>query len=356
MLTIKTDLDRGWVLPTFVLEQYHETFSFIQRHIVKECSWSQLEVAIRKRQTAFMQGFGTYVAILPQLCNQVVGGDTHRSLPITAAWNLCDLSSDIFDDLQDRDGKDHIWNQWEPDVAISVGLGLLFAAQRCLADKSIPAEARGEIGHRWADTGIFAAQAQSIHQRNPLTTKTYFEQLIAKSGTIFSTAAWAGAYVGGATVAELRAIQDYGLALGILIQIRDDCVDLASTQILSDLRRGVFTLPVLYGLQQSQHPRHSQLVSLCHTGTKLSEPQALTIVGILDEMQALPFSLAVAGTYMSKAVSALSCFDVDQSRYLREYAQYVFASIAPQIDPKILTNGVMDKQGGDHIVQRIGDT
>lgn len=317
------------MLPAFILEQYHEAFSFIHLHILKEISWKQLEAAILDRQDEFLTGLGIYAAVLPQLCSQLVDGDIRQCLPATAAWILSDLSSDIFDDVQDRDGKNRVWNQWQPHVAISVGLALLFAAQRCLAHIEIPRNAMAEISRRWADTGMLAAQAQSFCQSNPPTVKRYFEQLVAKSGTIFSTVAWTGAYIGVGTSTELAAIEEYGLNLGILIQLRDDCRDMSSQQVLGDLQQGEFTLPVLHGLQMKEHPLHSRLTSLCFSQERLSEQSSNTIIGILDEMQAFSFTLRVADAYRAKAVSALSVFDVEDARYLQEYAEHIFASIVP---------------------------
>ena len=317
------------MLPTFILEQYYEAFSFIHEHILKEISWKQLEAAIVDRQDEFLTGLGTYAAILPQLCSQLVGGDIRKCLPATAAWILSDLSSDIFDDVQDRDGKNRVWNQWQPHVAISVGLALLFAAQRCLAHVEKPHNAKAEISRRWADTGMLAAQAQSFCQSNPPTIKRYIEQLVTKSGTIFSTIAWTGAYIGAGASTELAAIEEYGLNLGILIQLRDDCRDMTSHQLLGDLQRGEFTLPVLHGLQQKQHTLHSRLTSLCFSQELLSEESSSTIIGILDEMQAFSFTLRVADVYRAKAVSALSGFDFGQARYLYEYAEHVYTSILP---------------------------
>ncbi|MFZ1815643.1 MAG: polyprenyl synthetase family protein [Rhizobiaceae bacterium] len=319
------------MLPAFILEQYHEAFTFIHLHILKEISWKQLEAAILDRQDEFLTGLGIYAAVLPQLCSQLVGGDLRQSLPATAAWILSDLSSDVFDDVQDRDGKDRVWNQWQPHVAISVGLALLFAAQRCLAHIETSHRAMAEISRRWADTGMLAAHAQSFCQSNPPTIKRYFEQLIAKSGTIFSTVAWTGAYIGAGASTELAAIEEYGLNLGILIQLRDDCRDMTSQQVLGDLQQGEFTLPVLHGLQMKEHPLHSRLTSLCFSQERLSEKTSSTIIGMLDEMQAFSFTLRVADAYRARAVSALSGFDLEEARYLREYAEHVFASIVPRL-------------------------
>lgn len=332
MLTPDTKTTQQIEVPSLIVEQYHAAVRYIQQEIVKESTWGRMDEALLEHRNSLVTGWGMYAAILPQLCTHLVGGDLEDALPATAAWILSDLSSDVFDDLQDQDGKNRVWNQWQPHTAISVGLALLFAAQRCLIQLKLPVNSMKQIISRWAETGILAAKAQATSPSDAQTVEGYFEQIIAKSGTIYSTVAWIGGHIGQGTEAQLNAIEEFGLALGILIQLRDDCRDLNPQQILGDLRRGVMTLPVLHGLQQKRHPRHSRLESLCCADRQLSEKMAGEIIEILDEMQVLSFVLNVARVYKSKAIAALSGFKPERSSFLQAYVEYVYTSIYPVTD------------------------
>lgn len=332
MMTPDTKSTQQIGVPLLILEQYHAALRYIQREIVMDSTWSLMDEALLEHRDSLVTGWGMYAAILPQLCTHLVGGDLEDALPATAAWILNDLSSDIFDDVQDQDGKDRVWNQWQPHTAISVGLALLFAAQRCLIQLELPVNSMKEVIRKWAETGILAAKAQATSTSDAQTVEGYFEQIIAKSGTIYSTVAWTGVHIGKGTVAERTAIEEFGLALGILIQLRDDCRDLNPQQVLGDLHRGVLTLPVLHGLQQKQHPLHSRLESLCFADRQLSEKMAAEIIEILDEMQVLSFVLNVARAYKSKAIAALSGFEPERSSFLQAYAEYVYTSIYPVTD------------------------
>ena len=67
----------------------------------------------------------------------------------------------------------------------------------------------------------------------------------------------AGQPLGGGVEARLRALEEYGLELGIAFQIVDDCLDLDGDERVvgkslgTDLAKGKITLPLLYLMQRS---------------------------------------------------------------------------------------------------------
>jgi heptaprenyl diphosphate synthase len=77
----------------------------------------------------------------------------------------------------------------------------------------------------------------------------------AKTASLFAFSAWVGAVAGGAGEAEAEALEEYGTALGMAFQISDDLLDLLAGPEEtgktpgSDLRQGVYTLPVIHALE-----------------------------------------------------------------------------------------------------------
>ena len=114
------------------------------------------------------------------------------------------------------------------------------------------------------------------------------------------------------------------MALGMLVQLRDDCFDLAPVQLTGDLAMGQFTLPVLYGLSQREHSLHEQLEELASRKHGLSHQESAELASILRKMGAYSFVVAMAKAYEQKALHALETFPESLVRPLQFYASYVF--------------------------------
>jgi heptaprenyl diphosphate synthase len=83
------------------------------------------------------------------------------------------------------------------------------------------------------------------------TRERYLAVIEAKTASLFAFSAWLGATAGGAAPDQAEDLRRYGLALGMAFQISDDILDLIASPERtgktpgSDLRQGVYTLPVI---------------------------------------------------------------------------------------------------------------
>lgn len=93
------------------------------------------------------------------------------------------------------------------------------------------------------------------------TEAQYFTVIAEKTASLYGAACRLGGYYSGPTQgtaaeAKLRALEEYGVELGIAFQIVDDCLDLDGEESLvgkslgTDLSKGKITLPLLYLLQR----------------------------------------------------------------------------------------------------------
>ncbi|MCA9928355.1 MAG: hypothetical protein KC419_07760, partial [Anaerolineales bacterium] len=95
-------------------------------------------------------------------------------------------------------------------------------------------------------------------------------------------------------------LYQFGLNLGMMEQIVDDCQD-----VLIDAQNSVWTLPMLYALAGAKK------VEDCRFHTLLSEPKATSqwgndVQSFLAEYDAINWSLKVAEVYRSQAMAALA--------------------------------------------------
>ncbi|MFO1078715.1 MAG: polyprenyl synthetase family protein [Planctomycetota bacterium] len=103
---------------------------------------------------------------------------------------------------------------------------------------------------------------QILHRFDGAWTEAqYFTVIAEKTASLYAAACrlgahYAGAGRGGSTEARLRALEEFGLELGIAFQIVDDCLDLDGDERVvgkslgTDLSKGKLTLPLLYLMQQ----------------------------------------------------------------------------------------------------------
>ncbi|MCP5096840.1 MAG: hypothetical protein GY943_14920 [Chloroflexi bacterium] len=302
-----------------------QTYDFIFKKVLLEWAWDDVLTAVSARQSVYQDTRAAYAHVLPILTSLAVGGQAESAIPLAAAWVLYDLASDIFDDLQDQDGKDWPWNHWQPAQGMNVGLGLIAAAEICLANVPAVGDVRTDILKSWAHTFARAVRGQA-EQEGIGSFAQYFSQTAAKSGLIYANVARAGARLTTDDSEVLKGIYDYGLALGMIIQLKDDYRDIQALNQISDLNTDAYTLPVVYALSQKEHPLYPKLQEYLHGKTKFTSTEVVAIHQLLTEMGALSYTFMMAKGYEQKAFAALSPFPAAHVINLTTYVSSFFPS------------------------------
>lgn len=298
---------------------------FIYDEVLSGLDWPDLLAVIEFEQALIKSAGSDYGAILPIRSCIAVGGEVTTAVPLAAAWLLYNLASDIFDDLQDQDGKERPWNAWEPARAMNVGLGLVAVANKCLARLQTTSDTHRDILDSWAQTFALAAQGQTIRPERP-SMQTYFRQTVTKSGLIFATVARAGARLGTSDTTLLNAMYDYGYALGMVVQIVDDCRDLSSVQVASDLANGTFTLPAIYALSQNEAEEYPELSKRFALSSSLLPDEVEKTLELVIETGALSRSIAFAKFYVQKALGALKLFPPERVIHLATHVSHYLSN------------------------------
>ncbi|MFZ1397671.1 MAG: class 1 isoprenoid biosynthesis enzyme [Candidatus Promineifilaceae bacterium] len=291
---------------------------FIGREILVPLEWPLFSDAFasylkRRRETPSL-----YVDLFPTLACIAAGGASVTAVPTTAAWILFILAARLFDDLADGQQLAPEWSQFEPATSSAMGLFALGAANSALAH--IGSEiAFKEISLAFNQALALASKSQQLETETlELSVERYLGTIAAKTGFIFAVGAWTGGMVAAEKPCQptVQALYDYGLNIGIMDQIVDDCQDLAA-----DLAQGIWTLPVFYALSQAADKgRHDLRTAL--TAARGGDEEAVeTAVSLIDTYDAIHWSLIAATAYQQRALSAIQALPDDNKRYLVEYAQ-----------------------------------
>jgi len=189
-----------------------------------------------------------------------------RTIDAGAAVELLHLASlyhdDVLDSASTRRGHPSANALWGNHAAVLGGDVLLSHAYRVAA--GLGAAELSRLSHTLlalCSGQVAECEAQFDHGRD---LAAYDASIRGKTASLLSTACWLGAATAGGSPRLADALGRFGMELGVAFQIVDDVLDLyGSGHALgkpagSDLREGVFTLPVLMTLQRE--PALAQLL------------------------------------------------------------------------------------------------
>ncbi len=163
------------------------------------------------------------------------------------------VHDDIIDQAATRRGVQTVNVKEGVASAILVGDYLLALALSQAAAVSL--ETAGIIANTFAD--MCEGQSQELADTyNPnRTIEAYLITIRNKTAALLAAACQIGGLCAGLTANEVVALRSYGEAFGMAFQLADDLLDFVSTPemlgkpIGTDIRQGVYTLPILLSLQ-----------------------------------------------------------------------------------------------------------
>lgn len=196
---------------------------------------------------------------------------------------------DVMDEAAKRRGVESANSRWTNTVAILSGDYLLAEASRLMSE--IDTATVRHFAETFSDL-VTGQMRETVGARGGDSVEHYLEVIREKTGVLIASAAYLGAKHSGADDATVSTIKEVGEAIGMVFQIVDDIIDIFSDSDQSgktpgtDLREGVFTLPVLYALQDKGTPGE-QLRELL-TGPLTDDAdveRALTLIAQTDGRQ-----------------------------------------------------------------------
>ncbi len=239
----------------------------------------------------------------------VFGEFDHRVVAGCAAVELVQVGSlvhdDIFDGAATRRGVATINAVEGVNPAILAGDFILARAGVEAASVS------GEAARVLAQTVIELCVGQ--HQETVQlgdqgrTVEEHFASIDAKTASLMDVSARIGAIAAGADAAEVDALGRYARAFGMSFQIVDDVLDLMADPLRlgkpvgSDLRAGVYTLPVLHALAGDRGSELAQMLA-----GRVDEAVSAEASRLVGRSGGVEYALDVARKFEDEAVAALA--------------------------------------------------
>lgn len=203
------------------------------------------------------------------------GGAMPDAAPLAASIELLHNFTLIHDDIQDRSpNRRHratVWRVWGDGQAINAGDALFAAAHLALyrLQERLAAAQLLTLAASFDRTTLEIVRGQvqdlGFEGRVNVSPDNYLAMIINKTAAILRFAAWAGASVGGADADRAAAFGEFGQAVGIGFQIRDDLLgiwgdsDATGKDAADDIRRRKQSLPLLLLHAQASDEERSRL-------------------------------------------------------------------------------------------------
>lgn len=237
--------------------------------------------------------------------------DRNKAIALAASIEMLHNATLIHDDIVDqahlRRGIPTISGQFGNDVAVYAGDYLFVCCFKIMADyassmKSLQNNSRsmekilnGELGqmdYRY-DTEVTIAQ--------------YLENISGKTAELFALSCGIGAYESGTSEKFAKTASEIGKNIGMAFQIIDDLLDYSQDEkqlgkpVLEDVRQGVYSLPLLYALQENP----TELLPLLAKRTELDQADSQKLLQLIQTSGALAKTQALAQDYTHKALKAI---------------------------------------------------
>ncbi|HET8659956.1 MAG TPA: polyprenyl synthetase family protein [Micromonosporaceae bacterium] len=168
------------------------------------------------------------------------------------------------------------------------------------------------------------------------TEDDYLNAINGKTASLLAASAFLGALVAGGSPAAVRAISEYARHLGLAFQIWDDIRDIRASSSTTgkergkDLRNGVYTLPVIYGMRTAP----DELAPLLRTlADRKADPWTeRRISDLVEHSGALDQAVGAAGQHVQQAFSIVS--DVECEWACADATDH-FVTIARAVIPEL---------------------
>jgi len=235
--------------------------------------------------------------VLTLLACEAVGGNFRDALPTAATIELLHTASLIHDDLIDGDVLRRqvrtVHSIWGEEVAITAGDLLIGKAVEIMALATPP-----KVINLIARACVKMCEGEILDIRfhkdmGKVTEDQYIEMVEKKSASLLSVATESGAIIGEGSKEAVSALSKYGKMVGMAFQLRDDVLNITSTEkelgkpVKTDMITNRPNLVVIYGARAHiGNPTLNEFINLGRTNIE-KFVRILNDTGAIERVQSL---------------------------------------------------------------------
>lgn len=240
-------------------------------------------------QHLLLAGGKRYRPVLAQLAGEFGPTRDRRLIEAGAAVELIHVGSIYHDDVMDgadtRRGTDSVNTRWNNSHAILAGDFLIARASE-IAATYLGMESVELLAHTYRELVIGQALELRLTGDVGHGPAEHYRVIGGKTASLIRTSARLGALAADAPAGAVEAVSTATWELGMVFQLTDDALDLVSTDdelgkpAGSDIRQGVYTLPVLYALRG---PAGRRIAGLLQPAGPIGADAVEEVIGLVRE-------------------------------------------------------------------------
>lgn len=231
---------------------------------------------------------------------------------------------DVMDEAAKRRGVESANARWTNTVAILSGDYLLAEASRIMSE--IDTATVAHFAETFSEL-VTGQMRETVGPGGGDPVEHYLNVIREKTGVLIASAAFLGAMHSGAKEEDVRTLKELGEAVGMIFQIVDDIIDIFSDSTQSgktpgtDLREGVFTLPVLYAMQDSG-PAGEELRAML-TGPLIDDADVARALDLIAQTDGRQRALDDVRGYLADVDKHLDALpDIPANQAIRHISRY----------------------------------
>jgi len=296
-----------------------------------------LSLALKNREPGSLYEPGSYILnsggkrlrpLLVLLSAKAVGGKFSAAYNAAAAvemlHNFTLVHDDIMDNAEKRRGRLTLHKKYDHNTAILAGDSLVSIAYEYLL-KDCNGNAK-EVISSFTQGLIEVCEGQSLDTdfelRKNVSLTEYIVMIKKKTAAMAEMCCRIGALLGGGTKAQVNALGNYGLNLGIAFQIQDDLLDIIADEkkfgktIGGDLVEGKKTFLFLEALEKSKGEDRKKLLKVIER-KGIRRNQVMTYKMIYEKLGVLDDARQEIKGYTQKALRSLNSLNEENKKIFK---------------------------------------
>lgn len=252
-------------------------------------------------------------SFLALLIYQLLGGQVDRAASAGAAVEFFAASLDVFDDLEDLDNENALWQRYGKPQALNAATALLMLSQSAvvrLRGQGFDDATVASVMEAIASAGTTACAGQHYdlewESKTDVSEAQCLTMIKMKSATLVECTCRIGATLAGTNGKTIEAFGQFGRSFGMSAQILNDVESIGTNQSgKSDISRRKKTLPVVFTLSHSQPKDREWLAGIYGSKAPIDSAVERKVLEIVQRSGGVYYSLIRAELYKQKAVQSL---------------------------------------------------
>lgn len=238
------------------------------------------------------------------------------------------LHDDVVDAALMRRGRKTANSLWGNQVVVLVGDFLYSNALR----EAVMQRSQAIMEHlSEATTRMTEGELMQLSKAGDpdISEDEYLRIISGKTGALFSAACSIGAIVAGAMQAQVDALAEFGLKIGMVFQMTDDILDYSAEEAMlgkklgKDMEEGKLTLPLIQLLESSNESERGELREILSSEPPDFQRSLSRVLHLLKKYDILERSMARAAELVRSSQEKLSLIgSPSETQALRVLAEY----------------------------------